>query len=74
MQEWRMANAEKLWDRLAAGWDKRTDLGTPCVGAKASAAGRVLVLVAKTLSGLRLIPSVRFFRVAGWWRRRCRPI
>ena len=38
---------------------------TPCVGAKASVADRVLVIIARTLSGLRLIPRVRFFRIAG---------
>lgn len=38
---------------------------TPCVGEKASLADRVLVPVAKTLSLLRLIPRVRFFRIAG---------
>jgi 2-polyprenyl-3-methyl-5-hydroxy-6-metoxy-1,4-benzoquinol methylase len=37
---------------------------TPCVGAKASFGDRVLVIVARTLSLLRLIPRVRFLRVA----------
>lgn len=37
---------------------------TPCVGTKISAADRALVLVARTLSLLRLIPRVRFLRIS----------
>lgn len=38
---------------------------TPCVGAKVSLGDRALVVVARTLSLLRLIPRVRFLRIAG---------
>lgn len=37
---------------------------TPCVGEKGSVAGRALALLARTLSWIRLIPRVRFFRSA----------